>query len=141
MPLFAEALNIILRGDSDLQWPIRLATIMPDAEAVQHKIFALLALGIAFIEFFRRTSSLKNPAWRQVLNALMLGGAIFLLFHTGQHTRLIHWQHHLMGLVAITLSVCKIVYDLGKGASWLGSYAVPALMTAFGLPFVFYFER
>ena len=112
-----------------------------DKTEVQHKFFESIAILVGLIELFRRTGTLKNLAWRQVLNVLMLGGAIFLLFHTGQHTMLIHWQHRFMGLVAITLSVCKIIYDLGKGASWLGTIAVPTLMTIFGLQFVFYVER
>jgi len=112
-----------------------------DKTEVQHKFFESVAILVGLIELFRRTGTLKNLAWRQVLNVLMLGGAIFLLFHTGQHTMLIHWQHRFMGLVAITLSVCKIIYDLGKSPGWLGTVAVPTLMTIFGLQFVFYVER
>ncbi len=140
LPLLGLGIFLIFFRDPEpwFQWMMQGQF---DKTEVQHKLFESIAILVGLIELFRRTGSLQNPAWRQVLNVLMLGGAIFLLFHTGQHTAVIHWQHRFMGLVAITLSLCKIVYDLGKGASWLGSYAVPALMTAFGLQFVFYFER
>ncbi len=71
----------------------------------------------------------------------MLGGAFFLLFHTGQHSAIIHLQHRWMGIVAITLAASKILSDVGWGGRWLGRYAVPALMLIFGLQFAFYIER
>ena len=112
-----------------------------DKTEVQHKFFETIAVLVGLIELFRRTKWLHQPAWPQVLNVLMLGGALFLLFHTGQHSAIIHLQHRWMGIVAITLAASKILSDVGWGGRWLGRYAVPALMLIFGLQFAFYVER
>jgi len=112
-----------------------------DKTEVQHKFFETIAVLVGLIELLRRTKWLHQPAWPQVLNVLMLGGAFFLLFHTGQHSAIIHLQHRWMGIVAITLAASKILSDVGWGGRWLGRYAVPALMLIFGLQFAFYIER
>ncbi len=139
-PLILVALNVIFRGDSDLTWPIRLATIMPDTEAVQHKIFALVALAIAFIELFRRTGRLTHPGWRYIFYGLMLGGGIALLFHTGQHTAKIHTQHLWMGTWCIGAGVTKFLADLRPAAAWLRLYALPTFILALGFQLAFYVE-
>ncbi len=140
LPLLALGLFLFFFRDPEpwFQWLLRGEF---DRTEVQHKCFETVAILVGLIELFRRTAWLKHPAWPQVLNLLMLGGAIFLLFHTGQHSEAIHIQHKLMGGVAIALSLCKIASDLGKGGHWLATYAVPALMTLFGLQFIVYFER
>ncbi len=140
MPLFAEAIFIILRGDSELQWPIRLATIMPDAEAVQHKIFALLALGIAIIEFFRRTGRLSHPGWRYVFYGLMFVGGIFLFFHSGHHTMKIHYQHWAMGTWCVAVAVARVGADLKPRTTWLPRYLLPLFIMGVGLQLFFYVE-
>jgi hypothetical protein len=139
-PLILEALNVILRGDSELTWPIRLATIMPDSEAVQHKIFALVALAIALIELFRRTGRLTHPGWRYIFYGLMLGGGIALLFHTGHHTAKIHRQHLWMGSWAIAAALTKVLADARPQTAWLRLYALPAFLLALGLQLAFYVE-
>jgi len=140
LPLFVEATNVVLRGDSELKWPLRLATIMPDAEAVQHKIFALLTFGIAFIELFRRTGHLTHPGWRYVFYGLMFGGGVFLLFHSGHHTAVIHRQHLWMGTWCIAAATTKVLGDLKSELAWLRLYILPVFILALGLQLVFYVE-
>jgi len=140
MPLFAEALNVILRGDSELKWPLRLATIMPDAEAVQHKIFALLALGIAFIELFRRTGRLSHPGWRYIFYGLMFAGGIFLFLHGGHHTMTIHHEHWAMGGWCIAVAATRVTADLKPNVIWLPRYLLPLFILGLGLQLFLYVE-
>lgn len=140
MPLFAEAINVILRGDSEFHWPVRLATILPDAEAVQHKIFALLALGIAFIELFRRTGRLSHPGWRYIFYGLMFGGGIFLFFHRGHHTMTIHYEHWAMGAWCVAVAGTRVAADLKPRTIWLPSYLLPVFILGLGLQLFFYVE-
>jgi hypothetical protein len=140
MPLFADAINVILRGDSELKWPLRLATIVPDAEAVQHKIFALLTIGIALIELFRRTGHLKHPGWRYIFYGLLFGGGLFLFFHGGHHTMTIHREHWAMGGWCIAVAVTRVSADLKPQAVWLPRYLLPLFILGLGLQLFFYIE-
>lgn len=99
-----------------------------------------MAVLLGLIELFRRTGWLKHPAWRQVLNVLMLGAGVFLFFHTGHHAPVVHVEHFWMAAVAVVLSLVKIVADLGLGGRWLGLYAVPALFVMLGLQLALYVE-
>src|SRR3989442_454615 len=140
LPLFVEATNVVLRGDSELKWPLRLATIMPDAEAVQHKIFALLTFGIAFIELFRRTGHLTHPGWRYVFYGLMFGGGGFLLFHSGAHTAVIHRPHLWIGTWCITAATTKILGAPKSGLASLRRSILPVFIPSLGLQLAFYVE-
>ncbi|MCI0626774.1 MAG: hypothetical protein L0387_34865 [Acidobacteria bacterium] len=130
---------LIFRDDAD-PWFRWLLEGRIDLEPVQHKLFESLAILLGFIELFRRTGSLKHKAWGQILNTLMFGGGVAILFHKGPHSEIVHIQHFWMAIVAIALALSRIVGDLNWGGRWVRIYAGPALLLALGLQFALYVE-
>ncbi len=140
LPLFMiGGFLLIFRDDAD-PWFRWLLEGRIELEPVQHKLFESLAVLLGFIELFRRTGTLKHKAWGQLLNVLMLGGGVAILFHQGRHSEIIHVQHFWMAMVAIALASARIVGDLGWGGRWVRVYAVPALLLTLGMQFVLYVE-
>jgi hypothetical protein len=131
---------LLIYSDNPQFWPFQLSRWARHWTAWQHKIFATVAILLGLIELLRRTGRLQHPAWKQVLNLLMVGAGVFLLFHKGHHAHIVHIEHIWMGTVAVVLSLAKIVADLGLGGRWLGLYAVPGLMVALGLQLALYVE-
>lgn len=140
LPLLVLGTFLMIYSDNPQFWPFKLSRWARHWTAWQHKIFSLVAILLGLIELFRRTGRLRHPAWRQVLNILMLGAGVFLLFHRGHHTHVVHVEHLWMGSVAVALSLAKIVADLGLGGRWLGLYAVPGLIVTLGLQLALYVE-
>jgi hypothetical protein len=75
-----------------------------------------------------------------VLNTLILGAGIFLWFHGGHHTPIIHREHQMMSAEIFTLGVAKTIGDIQNRPTWLRLYVVPLLFLALGLQLVFYVE-
>ena len=139
LPLLAVATFVLLRSDSfvTLHW----SEWLPDTEAVQHKLFGLLALAIGGIELLRRAGQLQHPAWGYVFYAGAFIGGLFLLFHAGvQHSHIIHQQHIGMGTAAVAIAVAKTWSDFQKHSPWLRLYLVPALFVVLGLQLALYVE-
>jgi hypothetical protein len=131
-------------------WPDGDTPLSTQPEAIQHKIFALIALAIATVELFRRTGTLKHIAWRGVLSGAILTAGVFLLFHHGRHVHVVHLQHRAMGITAALLGLAKFTepaLDGTVGAERRMSVGqrvrshLPSFLTlVLGLMFVFYFE-
>jgi hypothetical protein len=131
-------------------WPDGDTPLITQPEAIQHKVFALIALAIATVELFRRTGALTHIAWRAVLSGAILTAGIFLLFHHGRHVHVVHLQHRAMGLTAALLGFAKFTeptLDGSVGAERrmsVGQHVrshLPSFLTfVLGLMFVFYFE-
>ena len=131
-------------------WPDGDTPLSTQPEAIQHKIFALIALVIATVELFRRTGALKHIAWRAVLSGAILTAGVFLLFHHGRHVHVVHLQHRAMGITAALLGLAKFTeptMDGSVGAERRMSVGqrvrshLPSFLTfVLGLMFVFYFE-
>jgi cell wall-active antibiotic response 4TMS protein YvqF len=131
-------------------WPDGDTPLSTQPEAIQHKIFALIALAIATVELFRRTGTLAHIAWRAVLSGAILTAGVFLLFHHGRHVHVVHLQHRAMGLTAGLLGLAKFTeptLDGSVGAKNRMSVGqrvrshLPSFLTfVLGLMFVFYFE-
>src|SRR5215472_17689844 len=60
LPLIVLALYLMVRSDHSSFAEMTLADVMGDPEAIQHKLFALLALAIGLIELARRSGGLKS---------------------------------------------------------------------------------
>jgi len=131
-------------------WPDGDTPLSTQPEAIQHKIFAIIALVIATVELFRRTGTLAHIAWRGVLSGAILVAGVFLLFHHGRHVHVVHLQHRAMGITAVLLGLAKFTeptLDGSAGAQQRLSLAqrlrshLPSLLTlVLGIMFVFYFE-
>jgi len=140
LPLMVLAIYLLLRSDSEHVSGLALSHILADPEAVQHKLFALLAMGIALLELLRRTGHLKHLAWSYILYTGMVAGGIFLLLHGGHHSMAVHEQHRIMGITAISIGVVKALGDILKNQIWLRSIALPMAMLALGIELVRYYE-
>jgi len=131
-------------------WPDGETPLSTQPEAIQHKIFALIALAIATVELFRRTGTLRHIAWRGVLSGAILTAGVFLLFHHGRHVHVVHLQHRAMGITAALLGLAKFTepaFDGSVGAERRMSVGqrvrshLPSFLTlVLGLMFVVYFE-
>lgn len=141
LPLLGLGTYLLIRSDGELPWPFRLHLWLHDMEAVQHKIFALIALSIGGIELLRRTGHLQQAGWRYMFYGIMFGGGLFLLFHRGvQHSHVVHLQHMAMGTVAIGVTVVKTLSDIQSGVLWLRLYLLPSLLLLLGFQLVLYVE-
>jgi len=114
--------------------------ILASPEAQQHKLAALLALGIGIIELLRRAGKIEHLGWSYILYAGMVAGGLFLLFHGGHHSDAVHQQHLVMGLTAIAIGAAKALGDLFPKQGWLRFAALPGLLIALGIELVRYWE-
>lgn len=139
LPLIAIGVYLLLRSDAP-GWPPDLARQFSEAEGIQHKIFALLALTIGGIELARRLGYLRRAVWQHVLYGVLLVAGVFLIFHGGHHSHLVHAEHLGMGLVALSIVVVRVAADVQTNAPWLSAYLLPSLFTLLGLQLVLYVE-
>jgi putative copper resistance protein D len=85
-----------------------------DYETIQHKLYAVLLLGVGSIELFRRMGRARHTAWGAPLPALALVGGTLLFLHShGTHpaAATIAVHHSMMGTNAILAGLCKLAAD------------------------------
>jgi hypothetical protein len=139
LPLIFLAMLMFLRSDREHLSDLTLANVLSDPEELQHKLFALLALVIGFLELFRRTDRLQHLLWSYVLYSAIIAGGIFLLFHSGQHSHAVHEQHLWMGATAVAIGVTKVFGDLWTREVW-PRLVLASLFLALGTELVRYYE-
>jgi hypothetical protein len=139
LPLIFLATLMLLRSDREHLSDLTIANTLSDPEELQHKLFALLALVIGFLELFRRTDRLKHFLWSYVLYSAIIAGGVFLLFHGGQHSQAVHEQHLWMGATAVAIGVTKTLGDLSTRLVW-PRLLLASLFLALGLELVRYYE-
>jgi putative copper resistance protein D len=139
LPLIFLAMVMLLRSDREHLSDLTLANVLSDPEELQHKLFALLALAIGFLELLRRTGRLKHLLWSYVLYSAVIAGGIFLLFHGGQHSEAVHKQHLWMGTTALAIGITKTVGDLSTRLVW-PRLVLASLFLALGTELVRYYE-
>ncbi len=111
-------------------WPIGPLSLLETlsgnhGEMTQHKIFGVLLLGVGTVELIRRTGGLNDIWWKFLLPALAIVGGLMLFLHThGPHpaayTIMIH--HTIMGALAITAGICKLLADRTGGQTAIPAY-------------------
>ena len=140
-PALLGLIGIAVLGWSDPgTWPDGPKPLAQDIEAIQHKVFALLALFIAAVELFRRSGALTHKVWGYVFSCAVAACGVFLDFHQGQHTEVVHAQHFAMGCVAASMGMVKAWNNGGEVESKMRRY-LPALLTAIlGVLFLMYYE-
>jgi hypothetical protein len=81
---FLAAGFFLVYSDTEI-WPFGPQTpwyaITHNAEDLQHKIFAIILLGLGYVEFQRARGRLKSPWAAWVFPVVGAAGAILLLFH------------------------------------------------------------
>ena len=98
-------------------WPIGYKSFAgtyfsDDWETVQHKLYAILLLGVGAIEMLRRTDKVKHLAWGMPLPVFALIGGVMLFLHShGTHpsAHKIAIHHAAMGTTALLAGLCKII--------------------------------
>jgi hypothetical protein len=81
---FAAGLFVLVYSDTEM-WPFGPQTpwyaITHNAEDLQHKIFSIILLALAYVEFQRARGRLKSPWVAWFFPILGAAGAILLVFH------------------------------------------------------------
>ena len=114
---------LVLFGDAHRAWPVGSIDVVgalfsQDRELIEHKLYGVLALVIAFCEALRRSGRGWQPLAAAPLVLLTLAGSLWLFVHShGDHPALakIQFQHSLLGIVGTGAALSKGV------ASWLPS--------------------
>jgi len=109
---------LMIWSDHDT-WPIGSLSFTQtffgdDYETIQHKLYAILFLGVGAIELFRRRGRARQAAWGAPLPVLALvgGGILFLHSHsTHPSADTIAIHHSVMGTAAILAGICKLAAD------------------------------
>ena len=127
-------------------WPIGslsfVATFLgDDREMIEHKLYGLLTIAVAFFETLRRLGRVRHPAWAAPLVLLVLAGGLSLFVHShGTHPEAarIQFQHSLLGIVDVTAAFSKGLASWLPGASfqirnrwnmaWAGSIILSGLL-------------
>lgn len=112
----------LLVWSDHLAWPIGPMTFADTfsgvhMEILQHKIYALLLLGVGSIELLRRFGRLGHWAWGLPLPGFAIVGGLMLFTHMhGPHPSVhaIAMHHSVMGVMAVAGGLCKFVSDYGK---------------------------
>lgn len=107
---------LMIWSDHDA-WPIGSLSFAQtffsdDYETVQHKVYAILLLGVGAIEFLRRTRKVTHMAWGMPLPVFALIGGVMLFLHShGTHpsAHKIAIHHAVMGTTALLAGTCKII--------------------------------
>ncbi|MDO8547054.1 MAG: hypothetical protein Q7R68_06805 [Nitrospirales bacterium] len=139
---------LMIWSDHDA-WPIGSLSFAQtffngDYETVQHKLYAILPLGVGVIEFLRRTGKVTHAAWGMLLPVYaLIGGAMLFLHSHGMHpaAHKIAIHHAVMGTTALVAGLCKVTAGVKRqeGRSpWGIAWAVLVLLI--GIELLLYTE-
>ena len=149
----ASGIFVFVWSDTEL-WPFGdrqwLEALQHNREVLQHKIFAVLLLGLGSIEWLHVKETWK-AAWSQlVFPALAIAGSILLLFHqheSGMHgadhmelMARIQSQHLSYAVIGIGIGVAKGAAELRISGRKIFAKLWPMLMIALGILLMFYHE-
>ncbi len=106
---------LMIWSDHDT-WPIGALSFAgtffsDDYETVQHKLYAILLLGVGAVELFRRMGWARHAAWGSPLPVLAFVGSGMLFLHShGAHpaAAAIAIHHRIMGTTALLAGICKL---------------------------------
>jgi putative copper resistance protein D len=118
--LMLAGLFLLIWSDHEA-WPIGTLSFAEtfaggDHEILQHKIYAILAVGVGGVELFRRLGRIGHKAWASPLPLMAIVGGLMLFGHShGFHPSAdkIAMHHAIMGTMAVTAGSSKLV------SSWI----------------------
>jgi len=144
----ALAAFVYLRGAANQgNWPFGEVPLWRiSAESIQHRLAALLVLGLGLIEWRARARPERGGVWPRIFPALAAAGAVLLLTHS--HTAfqakasfLVQVTHTTMGALAALLVAARwLELRLTPPATRVAGAAASAAMLLIALILVFYRE-
>jgi putative copper resistance protein D len=148
-----SGLFVLVYSDTEL-WPFGpkpwIQGTITNPEVIQHKLFAVLLLGLGLVEMLRARGCLKAAWAAWVFPVLAVAGSSLLLFHS--HHSGMHGENHMAIMARIQaehLSYAATGFGIGltKGLAevstrWRAVFAKlwPTLMIALGVLLMFYTE-
>jgi len=148
-----SGLFVLIWSDTEL-WPFGkrqwLEALHNNPEVFQHKMFAILLLGLGTIEWLRTKGTLQGTWSALVFPFLAVAGSILLLFH--QHEAGMHGANHMELMARIqsehwTYAMVGVGIGLSKGlaevtipAQKIFAKVWPLLMLALGILLALYRE-
>src|SRR5579863_3006392 len=148
-----SGLFVLVYSDTEL-WPFGpkpwIQGTITNPEVIQHKVFAVLLLGLGLVEMLRAQERLKAVWAAWVFPVLAVAGSVLLLFHS--HNAGMHGENHMAVMARIQaehLSYAATGFGIGltKGLAevktrWHTVFAKlwPTLMIVLGVLLMFYTE-
>jgi putative copper resistance protein D len=148
-----SGLFLLVFSDTEL-WPFGdkpwFQGVITNPEVIQHKVFAVLLLGVGSIEMARALGRLQAlwAAW--IFPVLAVGGSILLLFHAHNSAmsgpdhmaimRRIHTEHLSYSITGFGIGLAKGLAEVRSRWQTVFSKLWPALMMLLGVLLLFYVE-
>ena len=148
-----SGLFVLVYSDTEL-WPFGrkpwIQGTITNPEVIQHKLFAVLLLGLGLVEMLRARDRLKAAWAAWVFPVLAVVGSVLLLFHS--HSAGMHGENHMAMMARIQTehqSYAATGFGIGltKGLAevktrWRTIFAKlwPTLMIVLGVLLMFYTE-
>jgi hypothetical protein len=146
---FAPGLYLMIWSDPE-SWPTGNQTlsyvITQNLEVLQHKIFSIILLGLAAVEFVRVRKNAASVWLSSIFPTLAGAGALLLLFHVhgGEMTMAamekIQKQHIGFAVTGFGIALSKAFADVGRFQPRLMRNLFAVLMAVLGLLLLFYSE-
>ncbi len=149
MCFFITGFLVLVFSDSDI-WPLGNKALwdalLGDPEVVQHKIFALILLGLGAVEYERARGRLRAGWAAWLFPLLAAAGAVLLLFHShgGTHNmgamERIKMQHNLYAALGAGVAVSKAISDFKVRWQCLFAALWPSFLMILGVSLMAYTE-
>ena len=150
---FAAGLFVLVYSDTEI-WPFGPQTpwyaITHNAEDLQHKVFAIILLALAGVEFQRARGRLKSPWVAWFFPVLAAAGAILLVFHVHggdmqapdamETMERIQRQHRWFASVGLGVALANGLAETPQKWQQVFRKAWPALLIVLGLLLARYTE-
>ncbi len=151
--LIALGIYLVLYSDPNA-WPLaykNAASAFTDPEVRQHKIYALLVLGLGGIEILRASNVLRRDFWKYSFPVSAAFGATYLLLHThgaaGDHQSMdmashtgILYQHIIYLILGVEAVAAWILSSTRRITGPWAVYLWPALVSFVGIALILYRE-
>lgn len=150
---FAAGLFVLVYSDTEI-WPFGPQTpwyaITHNAETLQHKVFAIILLALAGVEFQRARGRLKSPWVAWFFPVLAAAGAILLVFHVHggdmqaphamETMERVQRQHRWFASVGLGVALANGLGETPQKWQQVFRKAWPALLIVLGLLLARYTE-